>query len=169
MSLDGDKVISDYKKKLESELKLNTDLFITKMDEYLKKDETKKTYLSEPSTDILFSGINNSGLKLIGIKDKTEYSQHFLEVNYPEIYNEQNRVPTKGGRKTKSKKSNRRNTTEEIPGNIENQENQENQESRFSKGSQTPENILCVRLHKIFFDWNFIIFFRQIKFSNSRT
>jgi hypothetical protein len=80
------------------------------MDEYLDKDETKKTYLSEPSTDILFSGINNSGLKLIGIKDKTTESQHFLEVNYPEIYNKQNRVPTKGGRKTKSKKSNRRNT-----------------------------------------------------------
>ena len=56
-------------------------------------------------------------------------------------------------------KRNPRNPTEEIPGNIE---NQENQESRFSKGSQTPENILCVRIHKIFFDWNFIIFFNKL-------
>ena len=59
-------------------------------------------------------------------------------------------------------KRNPRNPTEEIPGNIENQENQENQESSFSKGSQTPEIILCVRIHKIFFDWNFIIFFNKL-------
>jgi len=112
MSLAGDKVISDYKNKLRSELKLNKELFKKKMEEYLEKDVNKSKYFSEPTQDLLYSGISTDGLKLIGIEDKNTYSQHFLEVNYPKIYNEENRVPspTKGGRKTKSKKSNRRNT-----------------------------------------------------------
>jgi len=115
MSLAGDEVNSNYKEKLESQLKLNKHLFNTKMKEYLEyikleKDGKKSKYFSEPTQELLYSGISDSGLKLIGIKYKNTYFQLFLEVNYPEIYNKQNRVPPKGGRKTKSKKSNRRNT-----------------------------------------------------------
>ena len=110
MSLAWEIFNSNYKKELERVLESNKKLFVTRMEEYLKKDGKKSKYFSEPTQDLLYSGISDSGLKLIDIDNKTEYFQLFLEVNYPEIYNEQNRVPPKGGRKTKSKKSNRRNT-----------------------------------------------------------
>jgi len=108
MSLAGDKVISDYKKKLESVLESNKKLFNTRM---TGKDGKKSKYFSEPTQDLLYSGISTDGLKLIGIEDKNTYFKEFrqevLEKTAPKIYIEKNRVPTKGGRKTKS---NRRNT-----------------------------------------------------------
>ena len=113
MSLAGDEVNSNYKEKLESELKLNKALFEKKMEDInLEKDETKKTYLSEPTIDILFSGISDSGLKLIGI-DKNTYFEVFRQKVLEGIdgtHKKENRISTTGGRKTKSKKSNRRNT-----------------------------------------------------------
>ena len=114
MSLAGDEVNSNYKEKLESELKLNKALFEKKMEDIkLEKDETKKTYLSEPTIDILFSGISDSGLKLIGIEYKNTYFEVFRQEVLEGIdgtHKKENRTPPKGGRKTKSKKSNRRNT-----------------------------------------------------------
>jgi len=114
MSLDGDKVISDYKKDIGNQLKLNKHLFNTKMKEYLEyikleKDGKKSKYFSEPTQELLYSGISDSKLKLIGI-DKNTYLQEVLEELSPGDYTKSNRTPTTGGRKTKSKKSNRRNT-----------------------------------------------------------
>ena len=68
----------------------------------------KKTYLSEPTQDLLYSGISDSGLKLIDIDNKTKYFKEFRQEVIERIdgtHKKENRIS--GGRKTKS---NRRNT-----------------------------------------------------------
>lgn len=116
MSLAGEIFNSNYKKELESVLESNKKLFVTRMEEYLKKDGKKSKYFSEPTQDLLYSGISDSGLKLIGI-DKNTYFEVFRQKVLEGIdgtHKKENRISTTGGRKTKSKKSNRRNTRKHI-------------------------------------------------------
>ena len=72
MSLNGEKVNSDYKKKLRSVLELNKKLF-----EKIMKGEVEKR--QRATQDLLYSGISDSGLKLIDIDNKTKYFKKFQQ------------------------------------------------------------------------------------------